>query len=125
MNTQLEKVPSSDPAPAGVTFRQPHYTVEGGKEAFTVNVWMPGVSKNDYTLSIKGDELEITGRKLPPANGQAKIVHREIRPQSYKLSLRLNLEVDAEAVTASASNGILSIVLPVAKAAQARLIEIQ
>ena len=107
------------------TTRRPYYRVLGGKESYTVEVFMPGVAKGDYAVSLHNHELLIEGRKVLPIPSDAKWLHREITVEPYKLRLQLNVDVDAEGITAKSEEGILRVVLPVAAEARPRRIAIQ
>jgi HSP20 family protein len=124
MSTELKKKETGELAAKQASYRRPYYTVAGNKEAYTVEVYMPGVAKDDYNVSLQHDELLVEGRKVLPLPSSAKWVHREITPESYKLRLQLNVEVDPESILAKSADGILRITLPVAKAARPRTIKI-
>lgn len=124
MSTELQKQEQNAPARTNANYRRPYYQVDGGKNAYTVEVYMPGVSKDDYNVSLHRNELVVEGRKVIPLPTEAKWLHREIAPESYKLRLQLNVDVDPEAIKAKSENGILTITLPVAKEARPRLIKI-
>lgn len=123
MSNELQKQKSEVPATREV-YRRPYYTVRGTKEHYTVEVFMPGVAKGDYQVSLQHDELLVEGHKVLPIEAEAKWVHREITAEAYKLRLQLNVEVDAEGISARSDEGVLVITLPVAKAARPRLIKI-
>jgi len=123
MSTELQKKKSETPATRTV-YRRPYYTVNGNKEHYTVEVFMPGVARDDYNVSLQHDELLVEGRKVLPIESEAKWVHREITTEAYQLRLQLNVEVDAEAISAKSEDGILVITLPVAKKARPRSITI-
>lgn len=123
MNTELQKQEQQLPTKASA-YRRPFYTVEGDKESYTVKVHMPGVAKDDYKVELHHDELVVEGHKSTPLPTEAKWLHREITPESYKLRLQLNVGVDADNIKAKSDDGILRIELPVAKEARPRTIKI-
>lgn len=125
MNTELKKQEEQVPALSEAAYRRPYYTVDGDKEAYTVRVFMPGVAKTDYNVSLHRDELVVEGRKVMPLPTEAKWLHREITGEAYKLRLRLNVDVDAEAIKAHSEDGVLTVTLPVAKEARPRTIKIR
>ena len=124
MSTELQKQEAQAPAVRESAYRRPYYTVAGNKESYTVQVFMPGVAKGDHNVSLQHDELLVEGKKVLPLPSTAKWVHREITPESYKLRLQLNVDVDPDSISARSEDGILSITLPVAKAARPRNIKI-
>jgi HSP20 family molecular chaperone IbpA len=125
MSTELKQREQQVPATRQETYRRPYYTVDGTKEAYTVSVYMPGVAKDDYNISLHNGELLVEGRKVLPLPTAARWIHREIAPESYKLRLQLNVEVDADAITAKSEEGVLVVTLPVAHEARPRTIKIK
>lgn len=124
MTTEIAKKEKAELGTPDLT-RRPYYRVMGGKEAYTVEVFMPGVAKGDYQVSLHNHELLIEGRKVLPIPADAKWLHREITVEPYKLRLQLNVDVDAEGITAKSDEGILRVILPVAAEARPRRIAIQ
>ena len=124
MSTELQKQPQGTLASAP-TYRRPYYRVSGDKAAYSVEVFMPGVTKEDYAISLQGDELLVEGRKVLPATPGAKWLHREISQEAYKLRLQLNVKVDPASISAKSNEGILTIKLLVAAEALPRQIKIR
>ncbi|MEX0327035.1 MAG: Hsp20/alpha crystallin family protein [Puniceicoccaceae bacterium] len=126
MTTEISKKEKNEVRTPDMS-RRPYYRVLGGngKESYTVEVFMPGVAKGDYNVSLHDQELLIEGRKVLPIPSDAKWVHREITIEPYKLRLQLNVDVDAEGITARSEDGILRVLLPVAAEARPRKITIQ
>ena len=124
MSTELKKNEPQSPAKTTAEFRRPYYTVNGDKEAYTVRVFMPGVAKDDYSISLHRGELQVEGKKVNPLPTEAQWLHREITPESYKLRLQLNVDVDESKIKAKSEDGILMITLPVAAKARPRTIKI-
>lgn len=125
MTTELKKHEEQTPAKREATYRRPYYTVDGNKEHYTVEVYMPGVAKDDYNISLSRNELLVEGHKVLPLPTGAKWLHREITPEGYKLRLQLNVDVDPDAISAKSEDGILTITLPVAKESRPRTIKIK
>ena len=105
--------------------RRPTYLVDGNKESYEIRVFMPGVSKDHYEVSLHRNELCVEGKKDSSIEPGSHWLHRETRPEDYKLRLQLNVDVDAEGIQARSEDGILIIKLPVAKEARPRQIAIQ
>ncbi|MFO7726377.1 MAG: Hsp20/alpha crystallin family protein [Oceanipulchritudo sp.] len=124
MSTELKKQEEQVPTRTNATYRRPYYTVDGDKEAYRVSVFMPGVAKDDYSLSVHRDELLVEGRKQLGAPEGGRYLHREITPESYKLRLQLNVSVDPDGIKAVSEDGVLTITLPVAKEARPKTIKI-
>jgi HSP20 family molecular chaperone IbpA len=124
MTTDIQKKAPESTATNDVS-RRPYYRVMSDKETFTVEVFMPGVAKDDYQVSLHDHELLVEGRKVLPIPAGAKWLHREIATEPYKLRLQLNVDVDADGVKAKGEDGILRVVLPLAAEARPRRIEIE
>ena len=86
---------------------------------------IPGVAKEDLSVKIQGNYLEISGvRKSDAPEGYT--VHRTERPAtSFSRSFTLPYEVDATKVEAKLKDGLLTMVLPKSEAAKPRQINIQ
>jgi HSP20 family protein len=124
MNTELKKREETVPTRTQPTYRRPYYTVEGNKDAYTVSVFMPGVSKDNYTLTVDRDDLLVEGRKEIALPEKARYLHREIAVDSYRLRLQLNVSIDPEKITAKSEEGVLTIHLPIAQEAKPKTIQI-
>ena len=124
MTTEIQTKAIQPPAANDVS-RRPYYRVISDNEAHTVEVFLPGVAKDDYQVSLDNDQLLVEGKKVLPIPAGAKWLHREIATEPYKLRLQLNVDVDANGVKAKGEDGILRVVLPVAAETRPRRINIQ
>ena len=82
-------------------------------QALVLEAELPGVEPGQVEVSIEGDVLTLQGK--PDQSDK--------RPQ-FGRQLKLPFEVDADAVKAAYANGILTLNLPKAAAAQRRLIAV-
>lgn len=91
---------------------------------FVVNFDLPGVDPASIDLTVEQNVLSVTaGRDWQPAEGQ-QVVASE-RPQGrFSRQLFLGESLDAEHISASYHNGVLSLTLPVAEEAKPRKVEI-
>ena len=87
---------------------------------------LPGIDEKDIQVSLDEGLLTIRAeRNAEVKNEDAKEVrHLETFHGKYERSLRLPSEVDPDAVKAVYRNGILTVTLPKAPAAQARMIPV-
>jgi HSP20 family protein len=87
---------------------------------------LPGFEEKDIKVSLDDGVLTIEGeRNAEVKNEDAKEVRRfETFHGKYRRSLRLPSEVNADAVKATYRNGILTVTLPKAPAAQVRSIPV-
>jgi HSP20 family protein len=95
-----------------------------GGDSFTMQIEVPGVSKEDLNLRLQGKYLELSGKretKVP----EGYSAHRVERGKfSFSRSFTLPDEIDSTKVEANLENGVLTLVLPKAEAAKPRQISI-
>jgi HSP20 family protein len=93
--------------------------------AFHVEVDLPGVSPEDVDVQVQSGELTLkVARRDAPQEGERRL-RSERGTGSFMRALPLSVDVDAEAVEAELSNGVLRLRLPKAPQAQPRSIPIK
>ncbi len=85
---------------------------------------MPGVSKDSIDVQVERGVLTISGRCSSPSP-KGRLVYEGFQRVNYFRSIALSDEVDRSKITASQSDGVLTVVLPKAAAAQTRKITVQ
>lgn len=105
-------------------FVRPYYEIHGDNEAHYVDVYLPGVPKDEVSVNLDRRQLTIEGRRRPAGENWHPI-HREIVQADFRLQLNLNVDVDDSKISASQDNGVLTVKLPVAEAAKPRQIKIK
>ena len=108
-----------------IRFARPEYDVRDRNESFEVRVVMPGVNKSGVEISYEGDTLTILGTRAHSIPEAWRPLRREIRPDSYRLELQLNVDVDGEHITAQVEDGVLLLKLPKAEAIKPRKIPVE
>ncbi len=106
-------------------FLKPRYTVRQEEDAYEVGVVMPGVQKNNLSVSLEDDQLTVIGTRSDTVPKGWRPLYEERTRGDYRLRLQLNVEINAEAVSAKLEDGVLSLRLPLAEAVKPRRIEIQ
>lgn len=89
------------------------------KDNTYVRAELPGVNRDEINVEMVEDYLTISGtRKVPAGNGEAE--------QTFSFSRSVNIpeEVQAEAVSASYENGVLTVTLPKREEAKPRKISV-
>jgi HSP20 family protein len=91
-------------------------------DTFQVIAEIPGVSKEDLSIRVQGNYLELSGtRKSETPEGYT--AHRvERNRSSFSRSFTLATEVDADKIEAVLKDGLLTLVLPKAESAKPRQI---
>jgi HSP20 family protein len=93
-------------------------------EYLEMTIEVPGMGKDDLTIKIQGNYLEIGGKRESDAP-EGYSAHRVERgTTSFTRSFTLPAEVDSSKVEAKLNNGLLVLVLPKAEAAKPKQITI-
>lgn len=95
---------------------QPLAAIYENDQYLTVELEMPGSTKDKISISVTNDELSISAeRALKPADGQ--LVHRESPDADYFRTFILSDKVDCDKIQAKYDDGILTLTLPKAETA--------
>ena len=99
------------------------------RDAYVVVAELPGVSQNDVELSFEQNVLTIRGQKSPALDpsrdGELRVYTAERVSGTFERAIRLPEFVDSERIGAELRDGLLTITIPKATAAQPRKIEIK
>ena len=96
------------------------------KDHFLFRAEIPGVKKEDLSISVEGDTLSIKGEAKRGAEEEREHFYCCERTYgTFGRVIRLPSEVDTGKVKASICDGILEVKLPKAKAVKAKAIEIE
>lgn len=93
-------------------------------EAFKIAAYVPGVNPEDVEITIEGEELTIRGH-LPAAEEAGDAVKRELYHGNFERHVTFNVPVNADAIEAHFTNGLLTLVVPKAEAVRPKTIKIQ
>jgi HSP20 family protein len=98
-------------------------------DAYVVKAELPGVSKDQVNIQLQDREIVISGEIPEPETGDGKgggaRRHRSTRRTGrFEFRAYLPGDVNADAVTAQLSDGILTVTVPKSEAAKPRKIEI-
>ena len=74
-------------------FIAPAASITENGDGYTLQVEMPGVSKEGLEISIENNELTIIGRRSMPAV-DGTLIHRESRPESFRRAFELDPSID-------------------------------
>ena len=108
---------------AAEQFIAPAATVLENADGYTLEVEMPGVSKENLEMWIENNELTIVGRRsLPSVEGT--LLHRESRQENFRRAFELDPSIDAEKIGAKIEQGVLTLTLPKAEQVKPRKITV-
>ena len=99
------------------------------KDAYLMYAELPGVDASQVDISFEQNVLTVRGTKPTlidtNAEGEVRVYAAERVMGSFERSIKLPEFVDGDRIGADFSNGLLTVTVPKAKAAQARKIEIK
>ena len=95
------------------------------KEAFVVRAEVPGLAEGDVSVSMEDDALVVRGERKGEAPEGYRVHLRERASIAFTRKLALPGRVQADAVTATLKNGVLTITLPKAQEALPRQIAVK
>lgn len=86
---------------------------------------LPGVTRDDLSLQIDKDTLQIYGKITKSADVEAETYYSEFPAKDFYRAFTIGEEIDRDKITAAMSNGVLKLVLPKAEKAKPKKIEIK
>ena len=100
-------------AAAGDNHFTPKANVHETKEAFHLELIVPGRVKEDFKVSVENGLLIISADKKEAANNEEyKTLRREFSIQGFKSTFYVDESVQLDAIQARYENGILKFLLP-------------
>ena len=97
--------------PANYAFPAMNVWSDSDKTVITSEI--PGVEKNELKISVMGKTLTVEGNRKPLDLKKDEVYHRQERISgNFKRSIELPFEVEANKVSASYKDGVLTITLP-------------
>jgi HSP20 family protein len=102
----------------------PPVDIAEDESGFTLFADLPGVSKEDLSVHINGDNLVIEGTIQTTAPDQMSLVYGEAQFSRYRRQFTLSRELDRSQIQASLNNGVLKLTVPKTAEAKPRRIEV-
>ncbi len=91
-----------------------------------VTVEISGINEQEINASVKGNILNISGKRASETVDENDVVHRSERfTGEFSRTIELPAKVNADAVSATYKNGILTLTLPRAEEEKVKKIEIK
>jgi HSP20 family protein len=107
----------------------PAVDVAERKDAYVVYFELPGVTQADLDVSFEQNVLSVQGVKRASfdtaAQGELRVYAAERVSGAFERSIRLPEFVDGDRIDADYTNGVLTVTIPKAQAAQARKISVR
>ena len=105
-------------------FYSPHTDIHETNDAVTVTMEVPGVGKPDIDVRLEKNVLTITGTIDSKRYESLRPIYSEYNVGNFVRSFTLSTEIDRGEITATVTDGVLTVRLPKAPQAVARRIEI-
>jgi HSP20 family protein len=103
----------------------PALDVHEDKEGYTVRAELPGMKREDISVSIEDGTLVISGERKAETTNEGAEVHRQERYfGKFSRALTLPTAVSGDKVKASYKDGVLTVVVPKAEEAKPKQITI-
>jgi HSP20 family protein len=124
MNTLVrENRSSASNGERAAEFIAPAATVLENADGYTLEVEMPGVSKENLEMWVENNELTVLGRRSMPAV-EGTLIHRESRAENFRRAFELDPSIDAEKISATIEQGVVTLTLPKAERVKPRKITV-
>ena len=122
MNTLTRENRDADRAQVDQFIAPPASVIEAG-EGYTLELEMPGVTKDGLDISVENNELTVVGqRSLPTVQGT--LIHHESRPNNFRRTFELDPSIDADKISAKIEQGLVTLTLPKAEHVKPRKIAV-
>ena len=122
MNTLTRENRDADRAQVDQFIAPPASVIEAG-EGYTLELEMPGVTKDGLDISVENNELTVVGqRSLPTVRGT--LIHHESRPNNFRRTFELDPSIDADKISAKIDQGLVTLILPKAEHVKPRKIAV-
>ena len=123
MQTEMSRLFSGFGATTARDF--PPINIWLGENSVVVTAELPGVTRDDVTISLQEDVLTLEGKREPKVQENVNWQRRERAYGTFSRAVQLPFRVDADKVQARFNNGILEIELQRLEADRPKKIEIR
>ena len=104
----------------------PVIDVKENEKNFLITAELPGLSKDDFKLTVEDNSLTLEGEKKVAKEEKSDNPYRTERSYgAFKRVFRLTDSVDSKKIAADYTNGILSITVPKTEKAKPKQIEVK
>lgn len=101
------------------TYWMPTVDISETENHFEIRAELPGVSKNDVSVSVTDNRLTLKGEKRQEAETEGKNYHRvERRYGNFQRSFTLPRNVETSNIKAGFNDGVLMLTIPKPEAAK-------
>lgn len=123
MDRLFDMLWSGETSSAGVF---PAMNVTRDDDRYYVRAELPGIRSEDLQVAVERNKLSLSGKREIPDQQQGVSYHRRERAGgSFSRSITLPDELNADAVEATYTNGVLTVVAQKSETARARQIKVK
>ena len=122
---EKKELPAKEEKTVPARYFVPTADIYETEDALTVLLEMPGVDKKDVDIQLENDVLRVEGRIDYGKYEGLEPVYSEYNVGHYARAFTLSDKIDQEAISAELTDGVLTLSLKKAKAAQPRRIAIR
>jgi HSP20 family protein len=122
MNTLTRENRDADRAQAEQFIAPPASVIEAGN-GYTLELEMPGVTKDGLDIFVENNELTIIGRRSFPKI-EGTLIHHESRPDNFRRTFELDPSIDGDKISAKIEQGLMTLSLPKAEHVKPRKITV-
>ena len=96
------------------TFSTPPVNIIENFPNFVVELAVPGLQKEDFTIEVEEDTLKIASKKVEEKKEEAdsQFKRREFNYKSFECTFKLPENIKTEDIQANYENGVLRVTLP-------------
>jgi len=98
--------------------------ITSSRDAYLLQVEMPGVDKSGLELTVENGELLIVGHRRR-IGSIGETVYREMRTNDYRRVYELDPSIDTGKINARIEQGLLTVTLPKAETVKPRKIAVE
>ena len=96
------------------------------KDAYHLRADLPGMTSDDIAINVTGDTVTLSGETKAMSDvANEGWLRQERRAGKFQRAFTLPVQIDANAVTATFSNGVLDLTLPKSEAMKPKTVKIQ
>lgn len=103
----------------------PRFSVTETEQSWVVRGILPGWSAEDIVLEVEDGMLTLKGSAKPTVPEGFVSLHRERPDRSFSRTLRIPEAVDQDQISASTTDGVLTVTLPRKPTAEPRRISVE
>lgn len=123
--TQRENTaPQKAPIQGTDTIHVPHVDIRENSERILLIANMPGVDRNDVSVTVENNTLTVEGRARIEGPAGHQLIGQEYEAGRYRRDFTLSHVVNTEGIKAKVHHGVLEVTIPKRDEAKTRKVEI-